>query len=113
MALNLKKEGLLIIDFMNVNKTIDNLVSIEEKKIDDILFNITRSVKGNRIQKEITFKHNDKNYTFLEKVMAFTLSDLSNLIINAKLEIINIFGDYDLNPFCEYNSDRLILICKK
>ena len=42
--------------------------------------------------------------------MAFTLSDLSNFIINAKLEIIDIFGDYDLNPFCEYNSDRLILI---
>ncbi|MAW30923.1 MAG: SAM-dependent methyltransferase [Flavobacteriales bacterium] len=113
MALNLKKEGLLIIDFMNVNKTINNLVSIEEKKINDILFNITRSVKGKYIQKEITFKHNDKNYNFLEKVMAFTISDLSNFIINAKLEIINIFGDYDLNPFCEYNSDRLILICKK
>ena len=113
MALNLKKEGLLIIDFMNVNKTISNLVSIEEKKINDILFNITRSVKGKYIQKEITFKHNDKNYNFLEKVMAFTLSDLSNFIINAKLEIIDIFGDYDLNPFCEYNSDRLILICKK
>ena len=32
MALNLK-EGLLIIDFMNVNKTISNLVSIEEKKL--------------------------------------------------------------------------------
>tara|TARA_B100000900_G_scaffold211303_2_gene179108 strand:+ start:24 stop:746 length:723 start_codon:yes stop_codon:yes gene_type:complete len=113
MALNLKKEGLLIIDFMNVNKTIDNLVSIEEKKIDDILFNITRSVKGNHIQKEITFNHNNRNYNFLEKVMAFTLSDLSNFIVNAKLEIINIFGDYNLNPFCEYNSDRLILICKK
>ncbi len=113
MALNLKKEGLLIIDFMNVNKTINNLVSIEEKKINDILFNITRSIKGKYIQKEITFKHNDRNYNFLEKVMAFTLSDLSNFIINAKLEIINIFGDYDLNPFCEYNSDRLILICKK
>ena len=113
MALNLKKEGLLIIDFMNVHKTINNLVSIEEKKINDILFNITRSIKGKYIQKEITFKHNDKNYNFLEKVMAFTLSDLSNFIINAKLEIINIFGDYDLNPFCEYNSDRLILICKK
>ena len=113
MALNLKKEGLLIIDFMNVNKTINNLVSIEEKKINDILFNITRSLKGKYIQKEITFKHNDKNYNFIEKVMAFTLSDLCNFIINAKLEIINIFGDYDLNPFCEYNSDRLILICKK
>ena len=112
MALNLKKEGLLIIDFMNVNKTISNLVSIEEK-INDILFNITRSVKRKYIQKEITFKHNDKNYNFLEKVMAFTLFDLSNFIINAKLEIIDIFGDYDLNPFCEYNSDRLILICKK
>tara|TARA_B100000927_G_scaffold277032_1_gene258313 strand:+ start:3876 stop:4598 length:723 start_codon:yes stop_codon:yes gene_type:complete len=113
MALNLKKEGLLIIDFMNVNKTIDNLVSVEEKKIDDILFNITRSIKGNYIQKEITFNHNNKNYNFSEKVMAFTLSDLSNFIVNAKLEIINIFGDYNLNPFCKYNSDRLILICKK
>lgn len=113
MALNLKKEGLLIIDFMNVNKTIKNLVKNEKKQIDGILFHITRSLKEKQIQKGINFKHNDKNYNFSEKVMAFTLSDLSNFIVNSKLEIINIFGDYNLNPFCEDNSDRLILICKK
>ena len=73
MALNLKKEGLLIIDFMNVNKTISNLVSIEEKKINDILFNITRSVKESIYKKKlllsimikiIIFRKGNGFYTF-------------------------------------------------
>ena len=32
MASNLKKEGILIIDFMNVKKVIEKLVSFERKK---------------------------------------------------------------------------------
>ena len=45
--------------------------------------------------------------------MAFRLSDLSNFVVNAKLKIVNVFGDYSFMEFNEETSDRVILICKK
>ncbi|HIL66534.1 MAG TPA: class I SAM-dependent methyltransferase, partial [Flavobacteriales bacterium] len=45
MASNLKSEGVLIIDFMNVKKVIANLVASEQKTIDGITFDISRKIE--------------------------------------------------------------------
>ena len=113
MASNLKKEGLLIIDFMNAKKVIANLVLNEKKKIKDIHFDITREVKDGYILKNICITDGGEHQQFQEKVKAITLVDYSEFIANAGLKIINIFGSYKLDNFDEKISDRLILICKK
>ena len=113
MAENLKSDGILIIDFMNVKKVISNLVNSEQKLIEQIIFNISRKFKNNYIIKDISFSDNGKNYHFQEKVRAITLSDFSSFINNAGIKIIDIFGNYKLENFNAITSDRLILICKK
>ena len=113
MGNNLKKEGILIIDFMNAKKVITNLVLNEQKTIDCIQFDIKRQVKDGYILKDILITHEKKEQQFQEKVKAITLADYSVFIANAGLEIIDIFGNYKLDDFDEKNSDRLILICKK
>ena len=113
MALNLKKNGILIIDFMNIKKIIRNLVKSEKKQIDGITFVIRRSVINNYIIKDISFSNNGEDYNFKEKVKALTLIDFSNFIKNAGLKIIDTFGSYQLEHFNAINSDRLIIICKK
>ena len=113
MASNLKKEGLLIIDFMNAKKVIANLVLNEQKTIDGIMFDITRQVKDGYILKDICITDSEKNHQFQEKVKAITLADYSQFIANAGLKLIDIFGNYKLDDFDEKISDRLILICKK
>ena len=113
MALNLKKEGMLIIDFMNVKKVIANLVNYEKKKVDGITFNIKRNITKNYIIKDIMFSDKEKNYQFQEKVKALTLTDFYNLITNSGLKIIDIFGNYHLESFNALKSERLIIICKK
>jgi len=113
MASNLKKEGLLIIDFMNAKKVIANLVLNEQKKIDGIQFDITRQVKDGYILKDIFITDGKEQQQFQEKVKAITLADYSEFIANAELIIIDIFGNYKLDDFDEEISDRLILICKK
>ena len=45
---------------------------------------------------------------FMERVQALKLSDFHSLLAD-KFEIVNTFGSYDLIPFNEENSDRLIL----
>jgi ubiquinone/menaquinone biosynthesis C-methylase UbiE len=113
MANNLKKEGILIIDFMNAKKVIANLVLNEQKTINNIQFDITRQVKDGFILKDIRITDGKEQQQFQEKVKAITLADYSEFITNAGLKIIDIFGNYKLDNFDEEISDRLILICKK
>ena len=113
MSSNLKKEGLLIIDFMNVKKVITNLVPKEQKTIDNIIFNITRKVENGHIIKDIEIIDGTEKQHFQEKVKAITLADYSEFISTAGLKIIDIFGNYKLDSFEDNIADRLILICKK
>ena len=113
MANNLKKEGILVIDFMNTKKVIANLVASEQKTIDGVTFNIKRSVRNNHIIKDIQISDSKTKHHFQEKVKALTLSNFSDFIANSGLKIIDIFGNYKLDNFDEKISDRLILICRK
>lgn len=112
MANNLKKGGTLIIDFMNSKKIRKHLIVEEQKQINGIDFNIKRIPLEKYIVKEINIIHT-KTYLFQEKVRTFTLEELSNLILNAGLKIIDIFGDYNMQKFNKEESNRLILICTK
>ena len=113
MASNLKSEGVLIIDFMNVKKVIANLVASEQKTIDGITFDISRKIEAGHIIKDIQITDGAIKQHFQEKVKAITLADYSEFITTAGLKIIDIFGNYKLEDFNAITSDRLILICKK
>lgn len=112
MAQNLKPGGKLVFDFMNSKKVINTLVESETKKVDNLTFNIKRNFDSKFITKKISF-FDDKNYTFEEKVRALFLSDFSDLLEKAGLNIINVWGDYELNDFDVINSNRLIILAQK
>jgi len=113
MAINLKKDGILVIDFMNAKKIMTNLVASEIKIIDSITFDISRKVVNQHIIKDIHINDSKTKHYFQEKVKTLTLTDFSDFITNAGLKIIDIFGNYKLEAFNAQTSDRLILICKK
>lgn len=113
MVKNLKKDGILIIDFMNVKKIINNLVSKESKKINSVEFDITRELKDNYILKNISINDKDLSLRFQEKVHALTLIDFSEMLRKASMSIVDIFGNYNLDAFNASQSERLILIARK
>lgn len=110
---SLKKEGLLVLDYLNSEKIAQNLVPTETKIIEGITFNINRKIENHKIVKTISFTHQNKDYSFTEEVQAFNFTDFERLFTAAGLQIVNTFGDYNLNPFNSNQSDRLIFICKK
>ena len=110
---SLKANGLLIIDFMNVNKVVDNLVVKEQKIIQSITFNIKRKVEDHYIIKDIEILDSNKKYEFQEKVKALNLDRFTTFVNEAGLKIIDIFGNYSLDRFDTKKSNRLILVCKK
>ncbi len=107
---NLNLNGKAVIDFMNVNSIINNLVEKETKTVNRITFHIHRYVKDGYIIKDISFKDNNENYFFTEKVKALTLEDFQAYFKKADIELLFTFGDYDLGPFDPEQSTRLILV---
>jgi len=112
VTLNLRENGLFVLDFLNASKVIKNLVPKESKQLEGITFNLKRSYDGTNIRKDIYLKDNDKNYHFQERVSAFNLHDIKKMAALADLKIVNTFGDYNLNSFEEKTSDRLILVMR-
>lgn len=109
---NLKDDGLAVIDFMNTNYVINNLIPKEIKTVEDIDFHISRYVDKGYITKEISFQHQNKAYSFKERVKALNLSDFENYFENADITLLDVFGDYKLNKFNIEHSERLIMVFK-
>jgi len=109
----LENDGIVVIDFMNSSKVAENLVGEESKTIDGIEFHIRREFDGQHIFKHIEFQDNNQDYHFTERVQALTLDDFSKLINATSLQILHIFGDFNLNAFNKKDSDRLIIVANK
>jgi len=112
VANGLSDNGFFVIDFLNAEKSINQLIPEEALILDDVFFRIKRYFNGRQIVKEISFTEQGKDYRFEEKVQALTLEDFETLLSD-HFRIEAVFGDYELSPFEKESSDRLILILRK
>ena len=109
---SLKKNGLAVIDFLNIKYLKNNLIHKNTEEIDGIKFHLNRSIKNGFLTKKISFKHELNEYNFEEKVRSLDLDDFKSMFKQSNIEILHIFGDYKLTSFDENNSKRLIFILK-
>ena len=110
---NLNINGIGVIDFFNIKTVKDNLVKKEEVILENIKFKIVREIDKLSVTKEISFSDNNIDFKFKESVNTLSIIDFENYFKKTNLEIIQIFGDYDLNKFKKDTSPRLIIIFKK
>jgi len=106
------KNSVLVIDFFNAHKVIQNLVLAEEKTLSDITFKLNRRVENGYILKDIYFEDQGKAFSFQESVRALNLEAFKALFEQAGLELVETFGDYNLSAYNQIDSNRLILIAK-
>jgi SAM-dependent methyltransferase len=109
---SLSEYGFAVIDFMNVAHVLETLVPEETKTVDEIDFHIKRYLKDGHIYKEIDFEDKGQKFHFTEKVKALTLQDFEQLMEEAGIYLLDIFGDYKLKKFHKTESERLIMIFK-
>lgn len=113
MAQSLKKNGKLVIDFLNPYTVIHNLVPEQKTDIEGLTFNIKRYLSADGfIIKNIEFEQNNKKYRFQEKVKAVRRVEFLDYFEHAGLGVENIFGDYDLNDYVAEHSERMIFVVK-
>jgi SAM-dependent methyltransferase len=112
---SLKSRGTLVLDYMNVQTAEQKLVPSEEKEIDGIHYRITRWVDEKFIYKKIVVDEEQAGEPFenIEQVARFTLGDFTRMFSINGLQIEEVFGDYQLNPFELHASPRLIVIARK
>lgn len=110
---NLVRGGTLVIDFLNVDQVAKKLKSKEKLEFNGIVFEISRRVQNDLIEKHITVHDGCEKHQFVEKVAAFSKASFEKYLGLSGFEIVNTFGNYYLDPFDPSKSERLILIAKK
>jgi SAM-dependent methyltransferase len=110
MAANaLKKKGTLIIDFFNAERLSHCIVPIEEKAIGEVKFTIRKKIENGYILKNININDQGKELIFQEKVRLLNQQAFENLFEKSGLQLIETFGDYQMQSYHPMHSDRLIL----
>lgn len=110
---NLNPGGIGVIDFMNASQVLRHLVENETKTVDGITFNIRRYMDNETLVKTIAFEDNGTQHEYHERVVAFTLEDFETMFAKADLHLLEVFGDYKLNPYQSDTSERLIMTFMK
>ena len=108
----LKPGGLLIIDFLNDTVVRKGLPAESSIEMEGVKFQISKSLNEKFVVKEIEVNSNGKIEHFVEQVQLLSLSDFEKLFSDFGLNLIQTFGDYQLNPFTD-KSERLILVARK
>ncbi|MEJ6680956.1 MAG: class I SAM-dependent methyltransferase [Flavobacteriales bacterium] len=109
----LNPKGILMIDFLNAVKVKDELVLNESKTVDGIEFRIKRKLNKGRIEKDIQFIAESKEYNFSEKVSAFEIKDFEQMLEKTSFRIKEIYGSYLLDDFSVNQSPRLIILAEQ
>ncbi len=109
---NLNDVGFGVIDFMNSDYVINNLISEDNKTVDDIDFSLKRKFEDGYIVKDISFNVENNDYQFQERVRAFSLNDFQSLFEKAGVHLLDVFGDYSLRKYDKQSSERLVMIFK-
>ena len=113
----LKDDGTFILDYFNAHWVRQTMVPQYIQTAADIDFHITKHIEDGHIYKTISFEVAENKprspektkYHFQEKVRLFSLNEFEQLFKKAGLKIIEKYGDYQLNPFDEQTSNRLII----
>jgi|TARA_B110000263_G_scaffold244682_1_gene253059 SAM-dependent methyltransferase len=113
IEMNLKNNGIGIIDFFNIKKVKNELVENEIIIKKNIKFNITRKANKDFVYKNIKFEDNHRKFNYNESVNALSLKEFEEYFSKTNLEILEVFGDYNLKEFKATVSPRLIILFQK
>jgi SAM-dependent methyltransferase len=112
LSMAAKEHAYVVVDYLNVPFVEATRIPVEQKTIGEVTFDLKRYTEDGFIKKEIQFNVNGTIQRYVEQVKAFTKEELVLLAKKASLELLEVYGDYQLNPYNTL-SERLILLFKK
>ena len=89
------------------------MIATDTKIMDGITFHISKIIENNTVIKNIDFEDNSDTFHFEERVKLFDKTYFESLANDCNLQIINTFGNYQLEEFNQNTSPRLIVVLQK
>jgi 2-polyprenyl-3-methyl-5-hydroxy-6-metoxy-1,4-benzoquinol methylase len=106
----LKKDGFLVLDYINSTYLRKNLVSKSVTKLDGKVIQEKRKIIDDFVVKEIEIKYQGITKVFTETVKLYNIDKLTQMFEKMGFKIFKVFGNYKGGQFSESESDRLIII---
>ena len=105
----------MVFDYLNVHYVEEHLVHNQEKRIDDTRFEIHRWQDDEHFYKKIIISDIalKQPVELTEKLKKFSLGDFTEMLSFQKMQVENVFGDYELQPYDIRKTPRMILFAKK
>jgi len=115
IAGSLKENGILLFDYLNVHYIEDRLKHTEIKMIDETKYAINRWQDEMHFYKKIvvTDPQLEKPIEYTEKVAKFSLGDFTDMLAFQHMQIVEVFGDYQLKPYDVRRTPRMIIVARK
>ena len=115
IAQALRKDGILVLDYLNVHYAEDHLVHQSEKQVDDVNYYITKWYDEKHFFKKIVVEDDrlTEPLEYTEEVAKFSLGDFTEMFAYHKLQIQEVFGDYQFSNYDVKKSPRLLMIARK
>lgn len=112
---SLKKEGIVLFDYLNVHYVEERLVHNEIKKIDQTAYEIHRWMDKDYFFKKIIVTDPSLAHPleFTEQVAKFSLGDFTDMLSFQGMQVLEVFGDYELGSYEVRGKPRMILIAGK
>ena len=109
----LKPGGTLVIDYINSEYAVKQMKPREIVQRQKTQFHIQKRLENGFIKKRIEFLSDGVDYMFEEQLKMINRHRFEVMLKANGLNLIDVFGDYDLNEFNAALSPRLILIAQK
>jgi 2-polyprenyl-3-methyl-5-hydroxy-6-metoxy-1,4-benzoquinol methylase len=115
IAQSIKPGGVFVLDYLNTHYVEEHFVPQSKLKIDDVDYHINKWFDETHFYKKIIVEDEvlRKRVEHQEKVVKFSLGDFTDMLSYHHLQIQEVFGDYNFNPYHIKNSPRMVIISKK
>jgi SAM-dependent methyltransferase len=115
IAKSLKQRGVLLFDYLNVHYVEERLVHDEIKMVGDTQYEIHRWMDKDHFYKKIIVTDPSLNAPkeFTEEVAKLSLGDFTDMLSFQKLQVIDVFGNYELSNYDIRRTPRMIVVGRK
>lgn len=116
IAQSLKPGGIFVIDYLNVRYAEKNQQNTHSVEVEDVKFHISKWNDESHFYKQIQITeagNQSPKHLYTEKVAKFTLGDFTEMLSYQGLQVLEVFGDYQLGKYQLQDSPRLILVARK
>lgn len=112
-AAALKPGGLFVLDLLNADHAVQHIVPCETQDIGDARFHLLRGVEGTNIVKRILVEHHGRTETYVERVHAWALPEVEDLIRLSGLVMEDVTDETCLQSFAPDRSGRIVAWARK